>query len=111
MEVRGKEKMTIDGTKIAELHAITRDLIQMHNDNECLQEVARKGIKICCEEIIRLADSPDSEWHVLAREGQKIPAIKIYRQLYGVGLKDAKTNVEDWMRSAGMDVENRGWNA
>jgi ribosomal protein L7/L12 len=34
----------------------------------------------------------------IAQQGQKIEAIKLYRALYGVGLKDAKDAVEKMIR-------------
>ena len=40
----------------------------------------------------------DADIRQFARQGQKIRAIKCYRILYGVGLKEAKEAVEDMMR-------------
>ncbi|WP_327355725.1 ribosomal protein L7/L12 [Streptomyces sp. NBC_01304] len=39
-------------------------------------------------------DGPYSEVIALAQAGKKIPAIKLYRELTGAGLKDAKDAVE-----------------
>ena len=40
----------------------------------------------------------DADIRQFAQQGQKIRAIKCYRILYGVGLKEAKEAVEDMMR-------------
>lgn len=39
----------------------------------------------------------DAEWQSLANAEQKIMAIKVYREQYGVGLAEAKQAVEDYM--------------
>lgn len=44
------------------------------------------------------SSSADAEVLRLARAGQKIEAIKLYREIHGVGLADAKAAVEDLPR-------------
>ena len=40
----------------------------------------------------------DDDIRVLAQQGKKIQAVKWYRDLHGVGLKEAKEAVEEMMR-------------
>jgi hypothetical protein len=45
------------------------------------------------------ADSePDGPWKALADQGEKIAAIRAYREAAGVGLAEAKEAVESYMR-------------
>ena len=54
-----------------------------------IQVYERYGVNIA-----RHVDKVNDEILALLREGNKIPAIKRYRELTGVGLKDAKDAVE-----------------
>ncbi len=47
----------------------------------------------------------------LLKQGQKIPAIKLYREETGVGLKEAKDAVEALGRQYGMKCEGSGCGA
>ncbi len=42
----------------------------------------------------------DEDIRSLAKQGQKIQAIKWYRSLHGVGLKDAKQSVEQMIQES-----------
>lgn len=44
-------------------------------------------------------DATDEDILAFARQGQKIQAVKWYRALHGVGLKEAKDAVEAMMRN------------
>lgn len=53
---------------------------------------------------LNLADRPPeniTDKYILdiAQKGRKIEAIKLYRSLHGVGLKEAKDAVEDWLEN------------
>lgn len=52
----------------------------------------RPGLKVVWSEPIVPIPSPDVE--ILLQQGQKIEAIKLYRQLHGTDLKDSKDAVD-----------------
>ena len=57
-------------------------------------------------------DTSDTAWESevlrLLVAGRKIPAIKLYRQQQGVGLKEAKESVEALARQHGIDMRGSG---
>ena len=50
----------------------------------------------------------DQDWHAEVRIGNKINAIKMYRQKYGSSLGEAKEAVESWMSSVGIQPQGGG---
>jgi hypothetical protein len=43
-----------------------------------------------------------TEWQKAALHGDKIPAIKLYREQTGAGLKEAKDAVENWLATSDL---------
>ena len=86
------EDLLDHGRRIAELERKVSELYRRLGQAE--PELSGEGLTFASDQVASVGAAADPRLLTLINEGNEIQAIKLYRELTGVGLKEAKDAVE-----------------